>query len=156
MLTRSDLVLTPGEDAIRVPATRLVPRTLALDEAVVAIIHEWLAVRDKLPGDFVFCVLRGKTAGSRWSDADMRRTVRDHGETVLGKRLNVGALRITLTAELIVEQWPLPYIQTQLGLRTLSSFREIFPKLGITGAPPEEVAEIARARPVWRRTGAAA
>ncbi len=148
-LTRAHVDLTEGQGVARVLPTRLTARTLALDETVCGILREWLEVRDSFPGDHVCCVLRGKTAGTARSDVDARRSLRELGVEVLGKRLHPGAFRVTLTAELIVEQWPLPYIQTQLGLQSFYSFKEIFPKLGIRPAPEAEVAEVARARP-WR------
>ena len=98
-------------------------------------LREWLEVRTPLPGTHVFCVLRGKTVGSQWSDTDVRRIMRELGDSVLGRRLNPGSLRYTLIAELIIEQWPLPYIETQLGFQSFYALREIFPKLGIGRAP---------------------
>jgi integrase len=148
-LTLSHLDLTPGHETVHVPATRLLPRILALDDMALSFLRPWMEARSTMPGTHIFCVLRGKTAGSMWAECDMRRVFRELGRDALGKRLNAGALRNTLTAELIIEQWPLPYIQTQLGLQGIWSFREIFPKLGIEGAPQHEVAEIARARPPW-------
>ena len=53
-----------------------------------------------------------------------------------------------MAAELIVEQWPLTYMQSQLGLKSVWSFREIFPQLGVTAAPEKDVIEIARSRPL--------
>lgn len=143
------LDLTSGQEAVRVPASRLRPRTLALDSFAVVILKQWLELRRPLPGEHVFCTLHGPTLGEAWASSAMRRVLRDLGRDVLGKRVNTAALRNTLTAELIVEQWPLPYIQTQLGLEGIWSFRDIFPRLGIRAAPQAEVAEIARARPPW-------
>lgn len=144
-----NLDLTVGHETVRVPASRLKRRILALDEFAVAILNDWLVVRRRLPGDHVFCTIRGKTSGNAWAAPETRRELRDLGREVLGKRVNAGAFRTTLTAELIIEQWPLPYIQTQLGVQGIWSFREIFPKLGIGGAPQAEVAEVARTRPAW-------
>jgi len=113
---------------------------LALDGATVEILNEWLDFGQSFPGAHLFCVLRGKTVGGRWSDAQVRWELKELAHVLGGKRLNIGSLRTTLTAELIVEQWPLPYIQTRLGLQGIWSFREILPKLGIAGVPEEEVA----------------
>jgi integrase len=143
------LDLSPGAEKVQIPASRLKPRVLTLDDMAASILQRWLAVRRPLPGEHVFCTLHGKTLGGPWAASELRRELRKLGNDVLGKRVNAGAFRNTLTAELIIEQWPLPYIQTQLGLQGIWSFRDIFPKLGIESAPQNEVAEIARARPSW-------
>lgn len=150
-----DLDLTPGVEAAAVTATRLIDRRLALDPFAVRYLRAWLAVRCQLPGDHVLCVVEGNTAGSDWSDSDVRRALKRvaaavehrYGE-VLERSITTRDLRLTLLAELMLEQWPLPYLQTQFGLTTLETFRVVLPQLGIHPAEQEEVEHIARARPL--------
>ena len=148
LLRLDDVNLTEGAGAIRVTPTRLLPRTLALEDPLCRLLGDWLVVRSGLPGDHLFCNIRGPGRGQPWAVADVRRQFRDLGD-VIGRRVNAGSFRLTLIAELVTEQWPLSYIQTQLGLQNVWSLRFLFPRLGIEPAPETEVAEIGRARPPW-------
>ena len=122
-------------------------RGLALDAYALAHLEPWLAKRRDLPGDGVFCVVDGPTAGRDWDHMQTRFELRRLGKQILQRRVNPTSLRLTLAAEMIDEQWPLSYMQTQLGLGSIQSFKDILPQLGIHAADEADVAEIARFRP---------
>jgi site-specific recombinase XerD len=142
-----DLDLTPGRETIRAAGTKLVSRTLALDSYAMAHLEPWLEKRRDLPGDGVLCVVEGPTAGRDWEGMQTRHELRRLGKAALQRRVNPMSLRLTLAAEMIDEQWPLSYMQTQLGLSSIESFKDVLPQLGILPADEADVAEIARFRP---------
>ena len=143
-----DLELRAGHESIFAAGANVTERRLVLDSYAMSYLGPWLEARRRLPGDTVFCVFDGPTAGRVWDAAHARHEMRLLGKKALGGRANTNSLRLTMAAELIVEQWPLTYIQTQLGLTSVWSFREIFPQLGVVAAPEEDVAEVARSRPL--------
>jgi integrase len=80
-------------------------------------------------------------------DAYVREWLRDLGKGTLGLRVHPQAFRHTLAAELLVEGWPLPYLQAQLGLQSLVALQNLYRHLDIRIPPSEEVMEIIRTRP---------
>ena len=142
------LGLRPGKESILATGANVAERRLALDSYAMSYLVPWLKVRSRLPGHEVFCVFDGPTAGRVWDDSSARLDLRQLGQKVLGREVTPNWLRLTMAAELIVEQWPLTYMQTQLGLSSVWSFRQVFPKLGVVAAPDEDVAEVARTRPL--------
>jgi len=143
-----DISLHAGRESVRATGSKsLQSRTLALDSYALPHITAWLAVREKFPGGLLFCVVDGPTVGREWNAMQTRFELRRLGDKVLERRVNPGSFRFTFAAELIAEQWPLTYMQTQLGLTSAWSFTKLFPRLGISPANDEDVAEIARFRP---------
>jgi site-specific recombinase XerD len=149
-LKLDDLDLTPTRETIRVTHGRLlVDRTLALDAFTVAEIERWLAIRRSFPGTLLFCSAEGETRGGPMTVPGFRGSLEMlAGKAgLLGVRVHPEAFRYTLAAELMVEQWPLPYIMTQLGIGTLQAFDNLLKHLGVSPPPDVEVMEIMRARP---------
>jgi hypothetical protein len=48
----------------------------------------------------------------------------------------------------MVEQWPIHYIMTQLGVTEFTSFRTVLGHLGIEPPPDIEIMDIMRERPL--------
>ena len=141
------LDLRPGREAIRAAGTQLVDRQLALDAFALSYLKPWLKVRQDVPRHAVFCVLEGPTAGREWNEMQFRSQLRPISGDALGRSVKPGWLRFTCAAELIVEQWPLSHIQSQLGMKGGWGLQQMLRKLGVESADAAEVAELARARP---------
>jgi site-specific recombinase XerD len=63
-------------------------RVVMMDQWGWRELETWMAVRRTLPGGYVFPVLRGATAGGRWSDSDVRRQLHHlERESGVGKRV---------------------------------------------------------------------
>lgn len=149
-LELADLDLTPAGESVAFKGGEMRPkRTLALDEAAVTLLNPWLEVRKTYPGQALLCVVEGPTRGRDWARNDARKRLGQLGKEVLNVRVHPQAFRFTLVAELMVEQWPLPHIQAQLGITGFNSFKKIFEYLGINRPPDEELMEISRFRPTW-------
>jgi integrase len=149
-----DVDLTPGGESVLLAGLELTERTVGLDPLAVYFVRGWIAERCTMPGVKLLCVVEGPTAGESWQSTDVRRSLRKltrqvhrDTETQFKDPPSPSDFRVTMVAELVLEQWPLPYIQTQLGLTTLETFRVLIPQLGIEPADAAEVAEIARTRP---------
>jgi hypothetical protein len=112
-------------------------------------IERWLAIRRAFPGTLMFCSAEGETRGGPMTVPGFRGSLEMlAGKAgLLGVRVHPEAFRYTLAAELMVEQWPLPYIMTQLGIGTLQAFDNLLQHLDISPPPDVEVIEIMRARP---------
>lgn len=147
-VTMADLDLTPGHETVRMRGGKLEPRTLALDEFAMAALRPWLDARADIPGDELFCALSTKF-GEAWEVNGLRARVLTVAKRagLADRRIHAGAFRFTLAAELMVEQWPIPYIMAQLGLQTVAAFDYIFKHLEIAPPPDTEVLEIIRERP---------
>jgi integrase/recombinase XerD len=125
-------------------------RTLALDEFAVTLLRPWLTSREGFPGDHLFCVTEGTTKGNKWSSSGITGWIREHGERMGIERVHSGAFRLTLAAELMVEQWPIPYIQAILGTKTFEQFGDVLRHLEISQPPEREVIALMRDyRPQW-------
>jgi integrase/recombinase XerC len=143
-----DVDLRSGHESIRAAGGKnLRRRRLGLDSYALPHLTKWLTAREGLPGDLVFCVVHGPTAGRAWNVMGARHDLRRLAPQVRDGRVHPEAFRLTCAAELIVEQWPLTYMQAQLGLTSAWSFTKLFPRLGIEDADDADVAEIARFRP---------
>ena len=154
-LRTQDLDLQRDHASVYVSGGRLKERTLALDASVMEHLRPWLKFRSTLPNDALLCVLEGRTAGLDWSSTGARKEVVDLGDRLLNRRVVPGHFRSTLAAELMIEQWPLTYIQVQLGLTGVWSFQKIFDKLRIRLPDESEVQGVSRTRPPWNKPTAA-
>jgi integrase len=146
-LRLADVDLTPGAERAFFHGTKARERWLGLDSGVVHLLSRWLAQRSQWVGDAVFCVVTGPSAGLDWDGSQMRAELRGLGEAVLNRRLHQYGLRYGFAAEMMIEQWPLTYIQTQFGFSDVRSFRDLFSQLGLEAAEDADVAEAARSRP---------
>lgn len=142
----SDLDLTPGEENIAVRDGPLISRRVALDSAALSLMQPWLDLRPRYPDGYLFCIVQGPTKGQRWSDSALRENTRALGKSLGWDRLAPSDFRHSFVADLIIEQWPLPYIQAQLGLVTLYAFEAIFAHLAIEIPTQDEVGAIIRTR----------
>lgn len=148
-LTMDHVALDNGQECISIlSGGRLRARTLALDAAALALLRPWWEVRQSLPGAHVLCAIEGRTRGQRWSDSSVRYYLRDvlDAAGIEAARLHPHAFRYSLFAELIVEQWPLAYIQAQLGVTSISNFQVFFKHLGLEPPSDEEIMGIIRTR----------
>lgn len=149
-LRREDLELTGRTPrALLHGATQLRARSVGLDEELTELLDQWLARRDRWPGELVFCVVTGPTQGLGWDGSQLRAELRRLGQSILQRRVHAQAFRYALAAEMIIEQWPLTFIQAQLGLSSIDGFRDLFVNLGIDPVEDATVAEVARTRPAW-------
>jgi integrase len=146
-LRLGDLDLAPDAESVQVGGGRLRRRTLALDAFAMETLTPWLDRRPKFSGDFLFCTTETGRDGSPIGHAYLREFLRERGRRVGIERLHPNAFRHTLAAELLVEGWPLPYMQAQLGIRTLGALQTLLDHLKIRTPPDSEVMEIVRARP---------
>jgi site-specific recombinase XerD len=149
-----DLDLTTERETVRIRTGRLAQRTLALDTSVVSLLGPWLEVRNQMPGTALFCTCEGASKGSPWDGSSVRTALRDVANRVGWNRLVPGDLRFSFVTELMVEQWPIPYIQAQLGTRSLRSFENIYQHLEIRVPEDHEIIDIVRIRH-WARSGEA-
>jgi integrase len=145
-LLQEDIDLTPGAEVIVVRTGRLLHRNVALDAATLKLIQPWIELRPRYPNGYAFCIVQGPTKGGRWSESALRTKTRDYGKSLGWDRLVPSDFRYSFIADLIVEQWPVPYIQAQLGVTTMIAFEAIFRHLGIEIPDNEEVGAIIRSR----------
>lgn len=128
-------------------------RTVGVDEGAVILIRRWLKIRRSLnvPGDFTFCnYLKnpGKPMATNGTRGRLRDLARAAG--VGGKRgAHPQAFRYLLASELMVEGWPLPYIQAHLGITTLQGMSNFMKHLDVPAPSDAEVSAVARTR-LWR------
>ena len=149
-LKRSDVGLRPGEETVLVRTGRRAQRTLALDDFAIGLMSPWLDERAQLPkkGGYLLCTTEGSTKGGQWNARGVKHALDNAAERagLAKKRVHAGAFRFSLAAELIIEQWPIPYIMAQLGMRNYGSFASILEHLAIALPDEREVAEIIRGR----------
>ena len=109
-----------------------------MDPMAFELLDEWLEIRAELPGDRVFCSFSqpnpGRPLWAAYVTKCSARCARRPG--LMDKRVHAGAFRHSLAAELLVEGWPLPYIQAQLGIVTLYAMERFLKALNIR--PPNE------------------
>jgi integrase len=146
-LKLADLDLAPDAESVRVGGGRLVRRTLALDGFAMELLRPWLSRRPEFSGDFLFCTTEKGREGSPIGHAYLREFLRERGQRIGIARLHPNAFRHTLAAELLVEGWPLPYLQAQLGISTLGALQTLLDHLKVRTPADSEVMEIIRARP---------
>lgn len=149
-LETSDVELASGSPFVALPETpKRHARTIGIDQGALHVIRRWSNHRDSLPGAAFMCVVTGPTRGRRIDAGQLRRDLRTTANkaNLSSKRVHAQGLRLTFVAELLLEQWPLPYIQKVMGYKTLNSFETTFRHLGITRPPDAEVADIVRLRP---------
>jgi integrase len=149
-----DLDLRPGQETVHVHGGRLAPRRLALDSSAIGLLEPWLDARSEMSGTALFCVIRAATKGARWTENAARTAFEDVADRLGWKRLVPGDFRFSFVIELMIEQWPIPYIQAQLGTRSLRSFEKIYQHLEIRVPEDYEIVDIVRVRP-WPRHGEA-
>jgi integrase len=146
-LMTDDIDLTPGAETLAVRSGRLVSRRVALDSAALSLLRPWLDLRTaRYPEGHAFCIVQGPTKGGRWDEGALREHTHALGRKLGWERLVPGEFRHSFIADLIIEQWPIPYIQAQLGVTTLESFYKIFEHLGVAIPSDEEVGAIIRTR----------
>lgn len=115
LLNGADLDFSPGVETVNVHGSKLMERRLALDPLALRHLTRWAATRTRLrlpdpDRSPFFCVVKGVTVGDAWNESSLRNEFRALSKAVLDKSVNPSDLRDTLTADLIVEQWPLPHI----------------------------------------------
>jgi hypothetical protein len=71
---------------------------------------------------------------------------------VAGTRVLPQAFRFSLAAELIIEGWPLSFIQAQLGIKTLYAMDRFLKNLDIGPPQPEDVVRVIHTR-AWDIAG---
>jgi integrase/recombinase XerD len=151
-LKLGDLDLTPGKETARADAgDQLQARTLALDGTVMRALRSWLVVRERYAlDDHLFCSTTGRKMASQLTHGAVRLALRKLAPKagLPDVRVHPQAFRFSLTAELMVEQWPLPYIMAQLGLTSLYSFWNFFKHLQIEPPPDLDVVDLCRERPL--------
>lgn len=108
---------------LRLASQRQTDRVVGIDATAFAVLEEWLEVRRALPGD-----LLADAAG------------------LAGTRVHPQAFRHSLAAELIVEGWPLSFIQAQLGIKTLYAMDRFLKHLDIGPPDPEDVVTVIQTR----------
>jgi site-specific recombinase XerD len=124
--------------ALTFPGGRLAARTIGMDPMAFRVLDDWLAIRAEFPGDTVFCSYSKPNPGRPLWPAYVNEMLRDLRPRagLEDKRVHAGAFRLSLAAELLVEGWPLPYIQAQLGIVTLYAMDHFLKTLKIR--PPED------------------
>jgi site-specific recombinase XerD len=130
-LDRKEMTLTVG-------GGRQATRTIGMDPMAFEVLDDWLAIRAEFPGDHVFCSYSKPTPGRPlWAAyvTEMLGDLRPRA-ALEDKRVHAGAFRHSLAAELLIEGWPLPYIQAQLGIVTLYAMERFLKTLKIR--PPED------------------
>jgi site-specific recombinase XerD len=128
---------------LRFVGGRQMSRTVGMDERAFEVLDEWLTARSEIPGDLVFCTYTGRAPGAPIHPNAIRETLRELAEKadLSAMRIHPGAFRHSLAADLLVEGWPLPYIQAQLGIVTLYAMERFLKNLEIR--PPSEPEVIA-------------
>ena len=157
-LKLSDLDLAPSDERVWVSGSRLTHRWLALDAPALALLAPWLEVRRKWGGERLLCITDGPGRGVRpWHEKGLRDFLSGAslraGIDVPGteeKKVKPSAFRFSLAAELMVEQWPIPYIQAVLGTQKFESFATIMEHLELRQPEAVEVVPLIRHhRPRW-------
>jgi integrase/recombinase XerD len=143
-------VLVRGDDE-----SDLRRRTLGIDRPLHLALAEWLHQRSVLdiPGDFVFCNppqrrVQKDRIGKPMADSSVRRVL---SELAVAAKLQQGrvhpdGLRYSFVAQLIVEGWPMAYIQAQLGMATFQAMQTVFKHLDLPLPPDEDVMLVSRVR----------
>lgn len=77
------LTVESGDGMINVTEGRW-PRSFPIDDVTAGLIRPWVEYRSRLPGDYLFCVVRGPSTGDQWSRAgliyEITEAVRNAGE----------------------------------------------------------------------------
>jgi site-specific recombinase XerD len=133
---------------LRFASHRQADRTVGMDGTAFAVMEEWLTFRESLPGDLVFCTINRPEPGGPVHSAYFRTAFGDLAKAagLAGTRVHPQAFRHSLAAELIIEGWPLSFIQAQLGIKTLYAMDRFLKNLDIGPPQPEDVRRVIRTR----------
>ncbi len=138
-------------ETVQIRGGFLQARCLGLDPIAAVELRKWLKRRrrEAIAGDLVFCTYAKPNGGGKLGSPAVRvifkrlATKAGLGET----RVHPSAFRYSLAAELLIEGWPVPYIQTQLGLTTLMGMKILFDNLNLQLPSDEEVMAVVKTRP---------
>lgn len=120
-------------------------RVVPIDVECIALVQRWLLQRAKLKAkriDPLFCTLSCTQLGTHYLRELMPRLA---ARAELGRRVHPHALRHTYAAELAREGVPLVQISRLLGHSRLETTATYLASL----VTPEELRDVARARPSW-------
>ena len=144
--------LDVGEQTIYFAGGKLAARTVAMDATAFDLLGAWLAERERLeiPGDLVFCSYVKPNPGRPIWHPYFREFLQELGNAtgLGGTRVHPQAFRLSFAAELIVEGWPLHYIQAQLGITTLAGMQSLLNSLKLPPPDPAELIAVAQSR-LW-------
>jgi integrase/recombinase XerD len=148
-LRMDDVDLEPDRETIHVRAGRATERVLALDDFALPYLRSWLKHREQkgLVAELLFCTYQDGRSDAKPYPQQIRQNLARSGTRLGIARVHPQGFRHTLAAELLVEGWPLPYIQAQLGIKTLYALSELLRHLDIRVPEDDEVREIIRNRP---------
>jgi site-specific recombinase XerD len=129
------------QGTVRFASQRQTHRTVGMDPTSFEVLDEWLAVRRTLPGDLLFCTINLPEPGRPVHPAYVRTAFGDLAKAagLAGTRVHPQAFRHSLAAELIIEGWPLSFIQAQLGIETLYAMDRFLKNLDIGPPEPQDV-----------------
>lgn len=108
---------TPPTLRIREGKTNAASRMLGIAPDAFAALHVWLGQRRNLPGDRVFCTLKG----APMHDSYVRAYLSRKGKQADIKRCHSHGLRASLAVQLAHEGRPMPVIRDVLGHANLAS-----------------------------------
>jgi site-specific recombinase XerD len=133
---------------LRFASQRQTHRTVGMDSTAFEVLGEWLMVREPMPGDLVFSTYSEPDPGGPVDSAYFRSVFGEVAKAagLAGTRVHPQAFRHSLAAELIIEGWPLSFIQAQLGLKTLYAMDRFLKNLDIGPPLPGDVARVIHTR----------
>lgn len=118
-------------------------RISGIDSYGLELIQPWVAIRDRYPGEFFFCIVEGKTKGGRVGDSQVRAKLHKWADAAMvPERCAPHQLRHAHAVDLAREGVPLHHISRQLGHANLAITTTYLQGI----APTETIAAIA-ARP---------
>jgi site-specific recombinase XerD len=135
-------------ETLAIKGGRQAERVISMDPKAWGILGAWLALRREMPGDHVFCTFSRPNPGGPLASAYFREFTREIRDAagLSGKRVHPQAFRHSLAAELLLEGWPLPYIQAQLGIVSLYAMERFLEHLNIRPPPADEVRAVIQTR----------